>query len=87
MPLTEILLALSWGLSLAFVFSIGVTKGYQQAHREKMALIDSLKQGVFQLIERFKSHEKSSFVNDSYGGFGGRSRDDSQEAKEAGPSA
>jgi hypothetical protein len=66
----ETLLAASWILSLAFVFSLGVNFGYRQAHTDRMQFIDGIKGGVLQLIEKVKANAQKeiSDFRDSLGG-------------------
>lgn len=82
----EILLALSWALSLAFVFSLGVGQGYRQAHRERLQMVEAVKSGIFQLVERFSNgkgkHAETAGFGDSYGAVGRGSVQDQQKGQE-----
>lgn len=54
--MVNVLLALSWLMSLAFVAMIGFGLGYRQANKDRVQFVETVKGAVFQLVEKVKSH-------------------------------
>jgi hypothetical protein len=74
----DVLLGVSWGLSMVFMLAVGFILGQMKAHRDSLAKIEAVKSGVIQLFAGGKNAIEKTFpgLADSHGGpvIGGRSQ-------------